>query len=346
MNINSFLLRSMNDGASDLHLSAGISPMLRINGELIKTELPAVSKEVLDEFLQSLLNDHQRNQFDLRTELDFCVDLQSSGRFRVNIFNQHRGRSAVFRVIPELVPTFEKLATATILEELALLPRGLVLITGPTGSGKSSTLAAMINYINEHRQYHIITIEDPIEFVHKNKQSLIHQRELVTHTTTFGSALRASLREDPDVVVIGEMRDLETIRLALTAAETGHLVLATLHTASAASTINRIIDVFPAAEKDLVRSMLSESLRGVVCQNLVKNLKGGRSLASEILIGTPAVRNLIREDKIPQLYSVMQTNSSAQMRTLDQSLQLLLDNEVIEESVAKDKASVPKSIKK
>ena len=346
MNITHLLALSIKEGASDLHLSAGLPPILRIDGDLVRMDLPVLRPKQVDELVNEVVNEAQIKALKDGIEIDFSFEIPDVARFRANIFNQNRGEAAVFRAIPSAIPTLNELGLGEIFKKLALLPRGLVLITGPTGSGKSSTQAAMVDYINKNRGYHILTIEDPIEFVHESKKCLINQREVGRDTQSFSQALRSALREDPDVVVVGEMRDLETIRLAMTAAETGHLVFATLHTTSAALTINRIIDVFPAEEKDMIRSMLSDSLQAVVSQTLLKKVGGGRIAAHEIMIGTPAVRNLIRENKVAQIYSVIQTGNAFQMKTLDQSLSTLVDEEVISLETALEKAVSPKNISK
>ena len=341
MNLSELLSLSIKEGASDLHLSAGLSPILRIDGDLVQTDLPIMNSDLVDKLIYEVLNDRQIAIVEDGAEIDFSFEIPHVARFRANVFNQNRGRAAAFRAISAEVATLEELELGEVFEELCLKPRGLVLITGPTGSGKSKTQAAMVDHINKHRPYHILTIEDPIEYVHQSIRSLITPREVRRDTQSFSQALRATLREDPDVVVVGEMRDLETIRLALTAAETGHLVFATLHTTSAALTVNRIIDVFPSAEKDMVRSMLSDSLQAVVTQTLMKRRVGGRIAAHEIMIGTPAIRNLIREDKVAQIYSVLQTGSEFGMKTLDQSLRKLVDDQMITLDVAREKAVYP-----
>ena len=341
MNLSELLSLSIKEGASDLHLSAGLSPILRIDGDLVQTDLPIMNSDLVDKLIYEVLNDRQIAIVEDGAEIDFSFEIPHVARFRANVFNQNRGRAAAFRAISAEVATLEELELGEVFEELCLKPRGLVLITGPTGSGKSKTQAAMVDHINKHRPYHILTIEDPIEYVHQSIRSLINQREVRRDTQSFSQALRAALREDPDVVVVGEMRDLETIRLALTAAETGHLVFATLHTTSAALTVNRIIDVFPSDEKDMVRSMLSDSLQAVVTQTLMKRRVGGRIAAHEIMIGTPAIRNLIREDKVAQIYSVLQTGSEFGMKTLDQSLRKLVDDQMITLDVAREKAVYP-----
>ena len=330
MDISELLAFSVKNKASDLHLSAGLPPMLRVDGDVRRINLPAMEHKVVHGLVYDIMSDAQRKVFEENLEVDFSFEIPNLARFRVNAFNQERGAAAVFRTIPSRVLSLEDLATPKIFAELALKPRGLVLVTGPTGSGKSTTLAAMVNHANENLLGHILTVEDPIEFVHESKKCLINQRELGEQTLSFSNALRSALREDPDVILIGEMRDLETIRLALTAAETGHLVFGTLHTSSAAKTIDRIVDVFPAAEKDMTRSMLSESLVAVISQSLLKRKDGsGRIAAHEIMIGTSAIRNLIRENKIAQMYSVIQTSLGQGMQTLDQNLLELVKRNLI-----------------
>jgi twitching motility protein PilT len=302
MDITELLSFAVQQGASDLHITAGMPPVIRVDGDIRRIKLPPLDQKAVQSLIYDIMNDKVRKAFEDTFEADFSIDVPSLARFRVNVFNQNRGAAAVFRTIPSRVLTLEDLGMGKVFQDLASLPRGLVLVTGPTGSGKSTSLAAMIDYVNDTRPDHILTIEDPIEFVHESKKCLINQREVHRDTQSFSNALRSALREDPDVILVGEMRDLETIRLALTAAETGHLVFGTLHTTSAAKTIDRVIDVFPAAEKSMVRSMLSESLQGVISQTLLKKTNGGRVAAHEIMIGTPAIRNLIREDKIAQMY--------------------------------------------
>ncbi len=338
MDINELLKFGIKNKASDLHLSAGLPPMIRVDGEIKKINLPALDHKSVHDLIYDIMSDKHRKEYEEKLETDFSFEMPNVGRFRVNVFNQNRGAGAVLRMIPSEVLTLEQLVTPPIFKELAQNPRGLILVTGPTGAGKSTTLAAMIDYINENFHHHILTIEDPIEFVHQSKKSLINQREVHRDTYGFSAALRSALREDPDVILVGEMRDLETIRLALTAAETGHLVFGTLHTSSAAKTIDRIVDVFSAEEKDMVRSMLSESLRGVISQTLIKKIGGGRVAAHEIMIGIPAIRNLIRENKVAQMYSTIQTNQSIGMQTLDQDLQKLVDEQLINRPEAKAKA--------
>lgn len=336
--IDSLLNFSVKNGASDLHLSAGGQPRVRIDGDIRKVNVPVMEHKDVHAMVYDIMNDKQRKEFEDNLEVDFSFELPGVARFRVNAYNQNRGAAAVFRTIPSEILSLEQLAAPNVFKDLCLFPRGIVLVTGPTGSGKSTTLAAMVNYINENRNDHILTIEDPIEFVHQSKKCLINQREVHRDTHSFNAALRSALREDPDVVLVGEMRDLETIRLALTAAETGHLVFGTLHTSSAAKTIDRIVDVFPAAEKDMVRAMLSESLRAVISQTLLKKIGGGRIAAHEIMLGSPAIRNLIRENKIAQMYSAIQTGQTQGMQTLDQNLLQLVKRGLIAKDEARARA--------
>jgi twitching motility protein PilT len=338
MDITELLAFSVKNKASDLHLSAGLPPMIRVDGDVRRINVPPMDHKMVHSLVYDIMNDKQRKDFEEFYETDFSFALPGIARFRVNAFNQNRGAAAVFRTIPSQVLTLEELGAPQVFKEMCMHPRGLVLVTGPTGSGKSTTLAAMIDYINDNHYGHILTIEDPIEFVHESKKCLINQREVHRDTLGFSEALRSALREDPDIVLVGEMRDLETIRLALTAAETGHLVFGTLHTSSAAKTIDRIVDVFPAAEKDMTRSMLSESLQSVISQTLLKKTGGGRVAAHEIMIGTPAIRNLIREDKVAQMYSAIQTGLGVGMQTLDQCLKDLLAKGLISRQDARDKA--------
>ena len=338
MQITDLLAFGVKNKASDLHLSAGLPPMIRVHGDIRRINLPEMSSEEVGQMITSVMNDQQRKLYQQNMETDFAFELPNVARFRVNAFTSNRGPAAVFRTVPSTVLTLEDLKAPRIFQKIADHPRGLVLVTGPTGSGKSTTLAAMINYINDTQPSHILTIEDPIEFVHQSKKALVNQRELHQHTHSFANALRSALREDPDVILIGEMRDPETISLALTAAETGHLVFGTLHTTGAAKTVDRIVGVFPAGEKEMVRSMLSESLRAVISQTLLKTRDGnGRVAAHEILISTPAVRNLIRENKIAQINSTLQTGQTHGMQTLDQSLQALVRQGVISPDVARSK---------
>lgn len=338
MDIAELLAFSVKNNASDLHLSAGLPPMIRVDGDIRRINVPALDHKTVHGLIYDIMNDKQRKDFEEFLETDFSFEIPGLARFRVNVFNQNRGAGAVFRTIPSNILTLEDLGCPKTFETISDNSRGLVLVTGPTGSGKSTTLAAMINYLNENDFAHILTIEDPIEFVHQSKKCLINQREVHRDTLGFSESLRSALREDPDIILVGELRDLETIRLALTAAETGHLVFGTLHTSSAAKTIDRIIDVFPAGEKDMVRSMLSESLRAVISQTLMKKIGGGRTAAWEIMIGNPAIRNLIREDKIAQMYSAIQTSHGAGMQTLDQHLQDLVAKGVVSKQDAQLKA--------
>ncbi|WP_144213602.1 type IV pilus twitching motility protein PilT [Shewanella donghaensis] len=339
MEITELLAFSVKHKASDLHLSAGVSPMIRVDGEVRKINLPALDHQAVHGLVYDIMNDKQRKDYEEHLEIDFSFEVPNLARFRVNAFNQSRGAGAVFRTIPSDILSLEQLGAPEIFKKISSFPRGLVLVTGPTGSGKSTTLAAMVDYINNERHDHILTIEDPIEFVHQNKQCLVNQREVHKHTHSFDAALRSALREDPDVILVGEMRDLETIRLAMTAAETGHLVFGTLHTTSAAKTVDRIVDVFPAGEKDMVRTMLSESLQAVISQTLIKKVGGGRVAAHEIMMGTPAIRNLIREDKVAQMYSAIQTGMSHGMQTLEQCLQNLVNRGLISRDDAMSKSS-------
>ncbi len=340
MEIADLLAFSVKNKASDLHLSAGLPPMIRVHGDVRRINVPSLDHSTVHDMVYDIMNDGQRKVYEENLEVDFSFEVPNLARFRVNAFVQNRGSGAVFRTIPSKVLTLEQLNAPKIFTEIANQPRGIVLVTGPTGSGKSTTLAGMVDYINENEYGHILTVEDPIEFVHESKKCLVNQREVGPHTLSFSNALRSALREDPDVILVGEMRDLETIRLALTAAETGHLVFGTLHTSSAAKTIDRIVDVFPAAEKEMVRSMLSESLRAVISQTLLKTKDGsGRVAAHEIMIGTPAIRNLIRENKIAQMYSAIQTGQSVGMQTLDQCLQDLVRRNIVSVGEARTKAA-------
>jgi twitching motility protein PilT len=336
--IAQLLTFAVKQGASDLHLSAGVPPIIRVDGDIKRINMPALTHKEVHAMIYDIMNDKQRKDYEEFFETDFSFEIPKLARFRVNAFNQNLGAGAVFRNIPSEILSLDDLGAPKIFKDISMHPRGIVLVTGPTGSGKSTTLAAMVNYINDNKPDHILTIEDPIEFVHESKRSLVNQREVHRDTLGFNEALRSALREDPDVILVGEMRDLETIRLALTAAETGHLVFGTLHTSSAAKTIDRVVDVFPAAEKEMVRSMLSESLRAVISQTLLKKIGGGRIAAHEIMIGTPAIRNLIREGKIAQMYSSIQTGQSSGMQTLDQCLQELMSKKLISREEARFKA--------
>ncbi len=338
MDIAELLAFAQKNKASDLHISAGLPPMIRVDGEMKRINLPTLDDETVLKMIFDIMNDQQRKTYEENLEVDFSFEIPNVARFRVNAFNQDRGPAAVFRTIPSVVLSLEDLDAPLIFGELVNKPRGLILVTGPTGSGKSTTLAAMVDHINENKREHILTVEDPIEFVHQSKKCLINQRELHKNTHSFENALKSALREDPDVILVGELRDLETIRLAMTAAETGHLVLATLHTSSAPKTIDRIVDVFPAEEKSMVRSMLSESIQAVISQTLLKRVGGGRVAAHEIMVGTNAIRNLIREDKIAQMYSMIQTGQHDGMQTLDQCLEKLLRDRLITPADARRRA--------
>jgi twitching motility protein PilT len=343
MDITELLAFSAKQGASDLHLSAGLPPMIRVDGDVRRINLPPLDHKQVHALIYDIMNDKQRKDFEEFLETDFSFEVPGVARFRVNAFNQNRGAGAVFRTIPSKVLSMEDLGMGDIFRKISDVPRGLVLVTGPTGSGKSTTLAAMLDYINSNKYHHILTVEDPIEFVHESKKCLINQREVHRDTHGFAEALRSALREDPDIILVGEMRDLETIRLALTAAETGHLVFGTLHTTSAAKTIDRVVDVFPAEEKSMVRSMLSESLQSVISQTLLKKVGGGRVAAHEIMIGTPAIRNLIREDKVAQMYSAIQTGGSLGMQTLDSCLKGLVAKGIVTRENAREKSKNPEN---
>lgn len=339
MDIAELLAFGVKNDCSDLHLSAGLPPMIRVDGDMRRINVPELDHKSVQAMVYDIMNDKQRKEFEEFLEADFSFEIPGLARFRVNAFNHNRGMGAVFRTIPSKILTLEQLNAPSILREIADQPRGIVLVTGPTGSGKSTTLAGMLDHKNNTEYGHILTMEDPIEFVHESKKCLVNQREIHRDTLGFAEALRSALREDPDVILVGEMRDPETIGLALSAAETGHLVFGTLHTSSAAKTIDRIIDVFPAAEKEMIRSMLSESLKAVVSQTLLKKKGGGRVAAHEIMIGTPAIRNLIRENKIPQMYSAIQTGNSIGMQTLDQCLEKLVASGHVEMAEARTKAA-------
>lgn len=345
MDIMQLLAFATKESASDVHISSGEPPMIRIHGDMRKIDMPPLMREDVHTVLYNILNDQQRKAYEEHYELDFAIAITGVGRFRVNAFLQNRGESIVFRTIPEKIPLLEQLNMPPIVAELTKKEKGLILLTGPTGSGKSTTLAAMLDLINREYKCHILTIEDPIEFVHKSKNSLVNQRELGSNTHSFANALRSALREDPDVILVGEMRDLETISLALTAAETGHLVLATLHTSSAPKTIDRIIDVFPAEQQQQIRTMLSESLQAVIAQQLIKRKEGlGRIAALEIMIGTPAVRNLIRENKIAQIPSALQTGRQHGMQTMDQALLDLCRNGLVSKESIRNFVSAPSAL--
>lgn len=338
MDITQLLTFCHQQGGSDLHISAGEPPMLRVHGDMKKFKVPALTPEQTHAMLYDIMGDSQRKTFEEYSDVDFSIDIGDIARFRVNVFRQRRGIGAVFRTIPTKILTLEELRMPPIVSKLIEFEKGLILVTGPTGSGKSTTLAGMINLINETLEGHIITVEDPIEFVHQSKKCLVNQREIGPHTKSFGNALKAALREDPDIILVGEMRDLETIQLALTAAETGHLVFGTLHTSSAPKTVDRIIDVFPANQQAQVRAMLSESLQAVMTQTLCKKTGGGRVAALEILIGTTAVRNLIREGKIHQIPSMMQTSQGVGMQTLEMHLKELVSLSLISRETAIEKS--------
>ena len=340
MDITELLGFSVKQGASDLHITAGMQPLIRVDGDIRRINVPEMNHKEVHALIYEIMNDKQRKDYEEFLETDFSFEVPNLARFRVNAFVQGRGAAVVFRTIPSKVLSMEQLGMGEVFRQISDVPRGLVVVTGPTGSGKSTTLAAMVDYINDNKYEHILTIEDPIEFVHLSKKCLVNQREVHRDTHGFNEALRSALREDPDIILVGELRDLETIRLALTAAETGHLVFGTLHTTSAAKTIDRVIDVFPAAEKDMVRPMLSESLQAVISQTLLKKPGGGRIAAHEIMIGTPAIRNLIGEDKVAQMYSAIQTGAGSGMQTLGQCLKDLLAKGMVTREEAKLKAKM------
>ncbi|CAD7851469.1 MAG: Twitching motility protein PilT [Olavius algarvensis Gamma 3 endosymbiont] len=344
MDIAQLLAFGVKQDASDLHLSAGLPPMIRVDGDIRRINVPEMDHKQVHDMIYDIMSDKQRKDFEEFLETDFSFEIPGLARFRVNAFNHNRGAGGVFRTIPSKILSLEDLNAPKIFQEISEYPRGIVLVTGPTGSGKSTTLAGMVDYKNDSEYGHILTVEDPIEFVHESKKCLVNQREVHRDTLGFNEALRSALREDPDTILVGEMRDLETIRLALSAAETGHLVFGTLHTSSAAKTIDRIVDVFPAAEKAMVRSMLSESLKAVISQTLMKKIGGGRVAAHEIMIGTPAIRNLIREDKVAQMYSAIQTGQNVGMQTLDQNLKTLLASGVVTKEEAQRKAANPDAL--
>jgi len=339
MDIAELLAFGVKSNASDLHLSAELPPMIRVDGDIRRINVPPLDNKTVQNMVYDIMNDGQRKEFEEKWENDFSFEIPGLARFRVNAFNHNRGVGAVFRTIPSTILSLEELGAPAVFGDIADTPRGIVLVTGPTGSGKSTTLAAMMDYKNNTEYGHILTLEDPIEFVHQSKKCLVNQREIHRDSLGFAEALRSALREDPDIILVGEMRDPETIGLALSAAETGHLVFGTLHTSSAAKTIDRVIDVFPAAEKEMIRSMLSESLKAVISQTLLKKVGGGRVAAHEIMIGTPAIRNLIRENKIPQMYSAIQTGQGLGMQTLDQNLQELIQKGLITKQDAAMKAA-------
>lgn len=335
MEITDLLIETQKNGASDLHLSTGNPPLLRLHGEMVPHQSPPLSADEIKGMIYAIMSEQQRSEFERDWEIDFAISFGDNMRFRVNAFNNIAGPAAVMRTIPTEVQSLDALGTPDVFKSLCEMHKGLILVTGPTGSGKSTTLAAMIDYINTSSAKHILTIEDPVEFVHQSKKSLINQREVGRDTSSFARALKSSLREDPDVILVGELRDLETIQLALTAAETGHLVMGTLHTNSAPETIDRVIDVFPAQDKEMVRSMLSVALQAVITQTLLKKREGGRVAAHEIMIATPAIRNLIRENKIPQLYSAIQMGAKLGMKTMKECIFQLLNDAVITEQVAR-----------
>jgi twitching motility protein PilT len=344
MDIAQLLAFGVKQGASDLHLSAGLPPMIRVDGDIRRINVPEMDHKQVHDMIYDIMSDKQRKDYEEYLETDFSFEIPGLARFRVNAFNHNRGAGGVFRTIPSTILSLEDLGAPKIFQDISEYPRGIVLVTGPTGSGKSTTLAGMVDYKNDTEYGHILTVEDPIEFVHESKKCLVNQREVHRDTLGFNEALRSALREDPDTILVGEMRDLETIRLALSAAETGHLVFGTLHTSSAAKTIDRIVDVFPAAEKAMVRSMLSESLKAVISQTLLKKIGGGRVAAHEIMLGTPAIRNLIREDKVAQMYSAIQTGQNVGMQMLDQNLKELLGKGVVGKDEAKRKAAHPDTL--
>jgi len=342
MDVTELLTFAVESGASDVHLSSGEPPLLRINGDMKKVDLPSLTKEEVHTMVYDIMNDNQRKAFEEIYELDFSFELGDVGRFRVNVFMQRKGKGAVFRAIPTTILSMEQLGLPPIIKRLCEREKGLVLVTGPTGSGKSTTLAAMVDYINDSEEGHILTVEDPIEFVHPSKKCLVNQRELGPHTHSFANALRSALREDPDVILVGEMRDLETIQLAVTAAETGHLVFGTLHSPSAPQTVDRVIDVFPAAQQAQIRTQFADSIEAIITQTLLKKKGGGRVAALEILVGTPAVRNLIREGKTHQIPSAMQVGQKDGMETMDMALMELVNKGIVTREEAQSKSMNPK----
>lgn len=340
MDLADLLVDTKNRGASDLHITVGSSPCQRINGLMKIMPLPVMERDEVHKLIYDILTDDQRKRIERDHELDFALEFGDEVRFRANVYVNRRGDGAVFRVIPTKIKTLDELKMPAVLKDLCHMPRGLILVTGPTGSGKSTTLAAMVDYINETTEGHILTIEDPIEFVHPHKKCLVNQREVGPHTNSFAAALRSALREDPDVILVGELRDLETISLALTAAETGHLVFGTLHTSSAPKTVDRLIDVFPPEQQEQIRIMFAESLQGVVAQTLIPRAKGdGRVCAMEIMVGTLAVRALIREAKTHQLPSIIQVSQKLGMQSLDQQLKQFVFEGLITKEAAIEKAN-------
>lgn len=337
MDITQLLQFAYQQDASDLHISSGEPPMIRVHGDMKKIKVPPLTLEQTQAMIYDIMNDVQRKVFEEFSDIDFSMQLGEIARFRVNVMRQNRGMAAVFRKIPTKILSLEELNMPPILAEISRKEKGLVLVTGPTGSGKSTTLAGMIDLINDELEGHILTIEDPIEFVHRSKKCLVNQREVGPHTQSFSNALRAALREDPDIILVGEMRDLETIQLALTAAETGHLVFGTLHTSSAPKTVDRVIDVFPPNQQAQVRAMFAESIQAIITQTLCKKVGGGRAAALEILMGTTAVRNLIREGKIHQIPSAMQTSQGVGMQTMEMHLRELVDRNLITRETAIEK---------
>ena len=341
MDITQLLAFGVEQNASDCHLSSSEPPMLRVNGDLKKLELPSLSKEEVHALVYDIMNDAQRKTFEETHECDFSFEMGGLARFRVNVFMQRKGEAAVFRTIPTKILTLEELGMPPILKQLCEKEKGLILVTGPTGSGKSTTLAAMIDYLNNTFEGHILTVEDPIEFVHQSKKCLVNQRELGPHTHSFANALRAALREDPDVILVGEMRDLETIQLALTAAETGHIVFGTLHTSSAPKTVDRVIDVFPPNQQAQIRAQFAESIEAVITQTLLKKKTGGRVAALELMTGTTAIRNLVREGKIHQIPGTMQVSQKDGMQTMDMALQTLVARNLVTKEEAQSKSMTP-----